>query len=302
MSRNNVTERFNAIPELQAKTGAAVANDGSRIVISDGDDMVTFNVEGARQLMKWLSQALPFPPGGVDLRLIETEGRDEGLYEDIVKAWNLSRAAGASPSQVMAALQDAFLNAAALYRMTFQEVLDALRKVMNEYAASLPFTTQFVELEAAPIDMLLFCPLCGLQHIDAPDEDQEWHNPPHRSHKCGRCGTTWRPADVATNGVAEIKTSGKADNWPMLKGPTPVALHAMKQQAVPVRWVPVSERMPAFTPEGTVWLQPSFYRGPNAAPAPARLVADMHKPVMPRDTTHWLEGVPPIPNAGGKQS
>ena len=149
MSRNNVKERFNAVPELQAPTGAAVANDCSRIVISDSDDMVTFNVEGARKFASWLRKALPLPPGSVDLRLIETEGRDEGLYEDIVYGLNLSRAAGAKPSQVMVALQDAFLNAAAAHHMTFQEVLYALRKVMSEYAASLPFTTEFVELEAA---------------------------------------------------------------------------------------------------------------------------------------------------------
>ncbi|HDR9758766.1 hypothetical protein KDX16_33610 [Burkholderia vietnamiensis] len=68
-----------------------------------------------------------------------------------------------------------------------------------------------------PIPMLLFCPACGLQHVDAPepahDGEEEWDNPPHRSHKCHACATVWRPADVPTVGVASIQTSGQADNW-----------------------------------------------------------------------------------------
>jgi hypothetical protein len=70
-----------------------------------------------------------------------------------------------------------------------------------------------------PIDMVLHCPACGMQHIDAPDEHPElrdihvkpWDNPPHRSHLCAGCGHIWRPADVPTNGVQAVKTRGKAD-------------------------------------------------------------------------------------------
>lgn len=72
---------------------------------------------------------------------------------------------------------------------------------------------------ARPIDMILFCPACGHQHVDAPDPmhfmpgtSEEWTNPPHRSHLCHECGHTWRPADVATNGVRAIKTKGKLDS------------------------------------------------------------------------------------------
>lgn len=65
-----------------------------------------------------------------------------------------------------------------------------------------------------PIDMVLHCPRCGLQHIDEPDErSPDWENPPHRSHLCHGCGCIWRPADVATNGVRGTMTVGKADNW-----------------------------------------------------------------------------------------
>ncbi|WP_186163383.1 hypothetical protein [Burkholderia gladioli] len=84
---------------------------------------------------------------------------------------------------------------------------------------------------AAPIPMLLFCPQCGTQHIDAPENEPgqlisggpnagravspkvTWSNPPHRSHLCHACSCIWRPADVATVGVDAIETRGKADTW-----------------------------------------------------------------------------------------
>ena len=76
----------------------------------------------------------------------------------------------------------------------------------------------------APIDMVLHCPACRLQHIDAPEPSQLmhidkneacetwWSNPPHRSHLCHGCGHIWRPADVPTSGVVAVKTAGKADS------------------------------------------------------------------------------------------
>lgn len=75
-----------------------------------------------------------------------------------------------------------------------------------------------------PLDMLLFCPKCGVQHVDGVEDHEvdhgshvevmaDWMNPPHRSHLCHACGTIWRPADVPTNGVAAIATRGKADTW-----------------------------------------------------------------------------------------
>lgn len=68
-----------------------------------------------------------------------------------------------------------------------------------------------------PIDMLLFCPRCDEQHIDKTDVEKNWTNPPHRSHKCFYCGHIWRPADIATNGVENIKTHGKLDGQPAPK-------------------------------------------------------------------------------------
>jgi len=101
-----------------------------------------------------------------------------------------------------------------------------------EAAASAPTPS------AQPIDMVLHCPACGLQHIDAPDTEPSahsdgresmWDNPPHRSHLCGRCGHIWRPADMATNGVAAIKTKGKADS--------PAASPAPVTQPEPAHWI-----------------------------------------------------------------
>ncbi len=64
-----------------------------------------------------------------------------------------------------------------------------------------------------PIPMILYCPNCGHQHIDAPEPGTEWNNPPHRSHKCHECEMVWRPSDVATTGVESIMTKGAADVW-----------------------------------------------------------------------------------------
>lgn len=74
---------------------------------------------------------------------------------------------------------------------------------------------------ATPVDMVLHCPVCGLQHVDAvefkpvPLAGQSpiaWGNPPHRSHLCKGCGHVWRPADVATNGVLAVTTKGERDS------------------------------------------------------------------------------------------
>lgn len=104
-------------------------------------------------------------------------------------------------------------------------------------AESLNAFMQQASATTAPIDMVLHCPSCGLQHINKDNtddlrilaaetgrdregdkeldrwlEDNEWTNPPHRSHLCSGCGHIWRPADVPTNGVKAVSTTGKADS------------------------------------------------------------------------------------------
>lgn len=82
------------------------------------------------------------------------------------------------------------------------------------------------ETVVKPIPMMLHCPACGFQHVDA--ESDGWKNPPHRSHLCSRCNCIWRPADVATVGVTAIVTRGLSDNWggnstrPAFKSDAPV--------------------------------------------------------------------------------
>lgn len=69
-------------------------------------------------------------------------------------------------------------------------------------------------MDPTPIDVVLFCPCCFCQHVDAPESTTGWTNPPHKSHLCHNCGTVWRPADVPTNGVPRANTRGRADTWP----------------------------------------------------------------------------------------
>lgn len=68
--------------------------------------------------------------------------------------------------------------------------------------------------DSHPIDVILYCPQCKNLHIDAPQPDDGWSNPPHRSHLCHFCGAIWRPAEVCTNGVARVGTRGAGDTWP----------------------------------------------------------------------------------------
>lgn len=103
-----------------------------------------------------------------------------------------------------------------------QITFDVLVKHGREmYAAGLAGHPQ----SDAPIDMVLFCPNCGMKHVDGLEEHDEakaytspptpWTNPPHRSHLCKGCGTIWRPADVCTNGVEAIRTMGDNDTYPV---------------------------------------------------------------------------------------
>lgn len=73
--------------------------------------------------------------------------------------------------------------------------------------------SQIAEHLKTPLNILLPCPECGSHHVDAPEPENDWTNPPHKSHLCHACGTVWRPADVPTNGVARIQTRGDADTW-----------------------------------------------------------------------------------------
>ena len=55
-----------------------------------------------------------------------------------------------------------------------------------------------------PTPMILHCTVCGVQHIDKPEPDKGWTNPPHRTHLCHACGNLWRPQPWATVGVESL--------------------------------------------------------------------------------------------------
>lgn len=103
------------------------------------------------------------------------------------------------------------------------------RNAHSQVPRFLALLPQTPAAESAPISMILHCPKCGLQHVDAPVTISApayglggvvigqrtvaaWTNPPHRSHLCHGCGHIWRPADVPTEGVQAITTKGKADS------------------------------------------------------------------------------------------
>lgn len=50
----------------------------------------------------------------------------------------------------------------------------------------------------APVPMILYCPQCRSRHVDAG----EFATKSHHTHACQVCGHVWRPAVVATTGVA----------------------------------------------------------------------------------------------------
>ena len=147
-----------------------------------------------------------------DIRAINKLDAEYAARKEAPAAGEVSRRA-----ELARALADAGLNGrGGLHDDLVEDAYEKLRVALASLAQSAS--------EPAPIDMVLHCPACGMQHIDAaerPDphpsstgEDDRplWLNPPHRSHLCHGCGHIWRPADVPTNGVAAIKTRGKNDS------------------------------------------------------------------------------------------
>ena len=53
------------------------------------------------------------------------------------------------------------------------------------------------KLKASIVPTILFCPVCGEQHVDKG----EWATKPHRTHLCEECGHTWRPFEASTIGA-----------------------------------------------------------------------------------------------------
>ena len=131
------------------------------------------------------------------------------------------------------------------------------------------------QADAGPVNMVLHCPSCGLQHIDHAEsavehehgavEFEAWDNPPHRSHLCHGCGHIWRPADVPTNGVLAVKTKGKNDS--------PIAEQLKDERGIPMEVLRVTyapdlslEEFVRLWPEFRTWQQDKL----QVEPAPLR--------------------------------
>lgn len=93
---------------------------------------------------------------------------------------------------------------------SFDRLVDTVSRQYNELVEF----ARCARSESAPIDMVLFCPKCAFQHVDRPQPEKGWTNPPHKSHECQSCGYIWRTADVPTNGVRSTATSSKSDSLP----------------------------------------------------------------------------------------
>jgi len=59
---------------------------------------------------------------------------------------------------------------------------------------------------------VLYGPRCKEIHVDAPEPDTGWRNPPHKTHRCHYCELLFRPSDYPTMGIdpREVKTRGDA--------------------------------------------------------------------------------------------
>ncbi len=79
--------------------------------------------------------------------------------------------------------------------------------------------TEILSLYAGPIDIVLWCPSCGLQHVDEPDPAAGWTNPVHYTHLCKGCKHLWTPSNVPTNGVLGTDIGErKHDSRPVIRG------------------------------------------------------------------------------------
>lgn len=100
------------------------------------------------------------------------------------------------------------------------------QRMMNQIGA-VPNMSIIAALAAeTPVPMILFCPRCGAQHIDQPNAERQWFNPPHRSHECQKCKCVWRPADICTTGVLAIETAGHVDTPMHISAP--FTMHHLK--------------------------------------------------------------------------
>jgi hypothetical protein len=145
----------------------------------------------------------------------------------------------------------------ARYRCTIDDPDRPPDEIIGIYCAG--FRAGFAASQArqeppSPLDVVLFCPECKMQHIDEAKPDncencgvekrrhfiaddrfdgkhpcstfEAWLNPPHKKHRCHGCNNVWRAAAYPTNGVAFVPAPKEA------------------RQEPPSPWVDVNVRLP----------------------------------------------------------
>lgn len=136
----------------------------------------------------------------------EVIAQADAAYHVVTKAMDGAGAAPSAESEAAALRERASLK----YlpdppKIEGLDLIAALSKVWGYAYACRDIAVLFAQQAGEPAAMLLYCPRCQKQHIDAPEPESDWTNPPHATHTCGGCGLNWRPSNINTVGVAEIE-------------------------------------------------------------------------------------------------
>lgn len=78
----------------------------------------------------------------------------------------------------------------------------------KQFSIEAQFPDGVIAETPAPVPMTLFCPFCGVQHVD----EGEWATRPHKTHQCQSCKKEWRLFEYPTVGVAPVPVEG-AREW-----------------------------------------------------------------------------------------
>ena len=118
------------------------------------------------------------------------------------------------------------------YRDEYRADAEAALLRLTEQNAGLREESE--RLRNIPVDVVLHCPVCLERHVDQPQPEKGWTNPPHRTHECQHCGHLWRPYDVATNGIAMLPE--QLASWNALKAEI-ASLREQVEKAKRVFWL-----------------------------------------------------------------
>ncbi len=178
------------IERLKARREQGIATYGTTLQPRNGRDALEDALAEALDLAQYLTQAIeergaeqPVPLAAASLEEIEV-----GIQDALAQEANVM---GSLSSEYWSGLESGVI-----YGVRWREQRGG---------------ADWAELRDVGIPCELFCPQCGAQHVDAPDTEQGWDNPPHRTHKCHACGHLWRPYPVATFGVLAQRPAASAE-------------------------------------------------------------------------------------------